>query len=104
MTFRKHDTLPAWQFGRKDEKGFPLRAAGAELNWFNDVPPPSIGTEIESIVNGIFPAVVDGYFEEEGYLGLRCHFTEEVKVFGRTIAAGSECHLFGPEFRMKETP
>jgi len=102
MTYQKLDTLPAYEQLKLDDKGKPLPSPTGAIRWGGKVPPPAIGTAIFVIVNGRFPAKVTGYFTEEGFLGLRCTFTEDIEVFGRKIKAGTEDHTFGPEFVLAE--
>lgn len=52
-----------------DPKEF-TSADGRPLKWSGSVPPPSIGSEIHVTMNGIGPAIVTGYFESEGWLGI----------------------------------
>ena len=52
-----------------DPKVF-LDAEGKEMKWSGEIPPPAIGAQINVTMNRIGPAIVKGYFESCGRLGI----------------------------------
>lgn len=47
-----------------------LDASGMEMMWSGDFPIPPIGSRVFVLMNGIGWAIVKGYFESYGYVGL----------------------------------
>jgi hypothetical protein len=45
-------------------------AAGERLLWSARFPLPSVGDNVHITMNGIGPAVVTGFFKEDGYVGV----------------------------------
>ena len=61
--------------------------------------PPTVGTIIIVTVNGIGKALVTGYFEEEGWLGLRCKLLEPPERLRKQPGFDANAgHVFGPEY------
>ena len=100
MTYREHSTLPAYAQLTWDEKGKPIKTEGALMWGGKGVEPPAIGSEIVVTINGCGPAIVTGYFEEGGFLGLMCRLTNPPEWHVKQNNGNPNGHVFGPEFRL----
>jgi hypothetical protein len=60
-----------------------LDASGARMKWSAKFDIPKIGQRIYINMNGIGPAIVKGYFESEGYVGVMTKATKPPKWLRR---------------------
>ena len=97
MQITNHSTLPAYAPMTKTAEGLVDKDPEGLPVWSNETPPPAIGEKINIRVNGIGPARVDGYYTQEGYLGL----VTTVDAWPPRLAAQNgedrTCHVFGAE-------
>ena len=101
MTYLEHKTLPAYEQAIRGENNEVLNPPGA-LKWSGDIPPPAIGTLIIITMNWVGPAEVTGYFEDGGWLGLRCTVLDPPSWHHKQDHAHLNGHIFGPEFRLPD--
>lgn len=92
--FYETTELPAWT-QMTDNAPAP-----GEIVWSGKVAPPAIGSHIVVRMNGCGPAIVTGYFVEEGYLGLVCELTNAPEWHKKQNNNDPRGHVFGPEFDM----
>ncbi|MFZ3482053.1 hypothetical protein [Sphingomonas sp. 3-13AW] len=75
----------------------------ANVEWTGATPPPAIGAAIVATINGCGPAIVTGYFTQEGYLGVLCDLLAPPAWHVRQNKGNPRGHLFGPECKPAET-
>ena len=100
--------LPSWEHPNYMPNGFVEDGAGerAAINggpylWGNALPPPTIGTRVNVIMNGFGPGVVESYFIEHGFLGVRVR--PDVRPEWHIKQNGPDrnyCLVFGTEIRL----
>jgi hypothetical protein len=90
-------TLPAWVQGATKPSGGVQSGTMDAPAWFGGEAPPKVGDTIRVTINNIGPAVVTGYFIEEGFLGVLNQPISPpdwyVKQNGGNVVGGA----FGPE-------
>lgn len=102
-SYKKLCALPTgWVSGSVNERGFVEGGTAEAPVWSGKFEPPAIGSTIKVRVNSLGPAVVTGYFTEEGYLGVRCRLESPPKWWleqnAERLAKGeTDSHLFGLE-------
>jgi hypothetical protein len=72
------------------------------VKWSHAEPPPPIGARIVVTMNKCGPAVVTGYFVEDGWLGLRCDLTDPPEWHVKQNKGNPAGCVFGPEFKLAE--
>lgn len=95
MKYQEYSTLPEFETANisgASDSGKP--------RWANDQPPPAIGTEVIVTINNCGPAVVVGYFEHGGYLGLLTDLHNPPDWHVKQNKGCRRGHVFGPEFRL----
>lgn len=97
MTYVEYDTPPAYVEGEWIDGKLVNREA--PVKWGGKEPPPAIGAEIVVTINRCGPAVVTGYFVEDGWLGLRCKLHNPPEWFVKQNKGDPNGRVFGPEFR-----
>jgi len=96
MSITYHTTLPDWEPGQRDEKGF-LRQAEGKAVWSNENPPPPIGGRVRVRVNGIGMATVTDYFVQDEFLGVKLLVDKWPDLLKQQNGADRTCHAFGAE-------
>jgi hypothetical protein len=74
------------------------------LCWSNGQPPPPIGAWVHVRMNRIGPAVVEGYFSLEGWLGLRVRPLSPPAWFIQQNGYNAIGHVFGAEVERMAGP
>lgn len=69
----------------------------ADLTWSGTQPVPAIGARVRVHMNGFGPALVNGYFHAEDYLGVVCASDQLPVWFQQQRPDVQECHFFGRE-------
>ncbi len=99
MAYREHTTVPAFARAEWDSGKLVNGKAGLIL-WGAEAPPPDIGVEIVVTINRCGPAVVTGYFTQDGWLGLKCRLHNPPDWHIKQNKGDPHGHVFGPEFRL----
>jgi len=71
------------------------------LKWSNKNPVPAIGDVVEVSINKLGAAVVKGYFEESGWLGLIVDLVDAPDWHKRQNGNDPRGHVFGAELKDK---
>ena len=64
--------------------------------------PPAVGEKVNVIINNCGPAVVIGYFSQDGFLGLRVQHDNPPAWYLKQNGGNVPGHVFGPEFKPLE--
>lgn len=96
-SYTELDTVPAYVAGEWVEGRLVNR--DAPVKWGGKEPPPAIGDEIVVTINRCGPAVVTGYFVEDGWLGLKCRLHNPPEWHVKQNKGDPNGHVFGPEWR-----
>ena len=75
-----------------------------DVKWSGSEAIPKIGSKVHVAMNGLGPAIVKGYFVQEGWLGLKVSFTKPpqwwLKQNKEAIEKGDTLgHIFGAELK-----
>lgn len=97
MSYQEHATIPPHEPAKLVEGHF-LPASEGKVRWSKDEPPPEIGTRIRVTINNCGPAVVTGYFTQDGWLGIICDLTDPPDWHVKQNKGNPRGHVFGPEF------
>jgi hypothetical protein len=99
IPYADHATLPAWTRAVwVDGKVQP-----SELpRWSAPFDPPAVGAAIVVTMNGCGPAVVTGYFTQEGWLGVRCRLLDPPAWHVKQNNGNPNGHVFGAEFKLAD--
>jgi hypothetical protein len=98
MSCKEMSTLPPYQVAIWEDGNF--LNMGTAPKWSKDTEPPPVGTEIIATINGCGPAVVTGYFVQDGWLGLCCTLHNPPDWHLKQNGGPCTSHVFGPEFRL----
>ncbi len=72
------------------------------LAWSADFPPPEVGEIVRLAVNGCGPMLVEAYFEQEGFLGVKGHLQSPPEWFLKQNKSNVACYAFGAEIKLIE--
>lgn len=100
--YRELAELPPYQLAvwldepRRVEPAAPGKALWSRAD---GAPPPAIGDRIRVTMNSCGPAIVTGYFVQDGWLGVRCTLLDPPDWHKRqNNGVATNGHVFGPEF------
>jgi hypothetical protein len=97
MAYKDHGTdCPAW---------VPHSVAGVTrdaIRWSNPTHPPKVGQVIAVTINGCGPAIVTGYFTQDGWLGVTNRLIDPPDWFLKQNGGNVTGHSFGAEIRPLE--
>lgn len=101
MKFQEHGTqLPDFEQAQwKDGKALP--PSPGKVRWSNAEPPPPVGARIRVLINSCGPAVVTGYFTQEGWLGLMCDLLDPPAWHVKQNKGNRRGHVFGAEIKIE---
>lgn len=99
MSYQELDQVPAYETIQTVD-GRIVSGTPGVCQWGSDRPPPAIGERIIVRINGCGPAIVTGYFVQEGFLGLRCRLENPPEWHRKQNNGNPNGHVFGPEFKL----
>lgn len=102
MSYQEHNGIPPYDFIKLDARGMPMRRGDGLLIWGrkDGLFPPAICARINVRINACGPAVVTGYFSQDGYLGLLCRLENPPAWHRKQNNDDPTGHVFGPEFEL----
>lgn len=101
MDYKEHTVLPPYERIRLKEGGEIADASDpAILRWSADFDPPAIGTKILARINNCGEAVVVGYFQQGGFLGVICDLLDAPEWHRKQNNNDPRGHLFGAEMSL----
>lgn len=91
------EELPRFEFARFNEDGTHNPPTTDLPRWSGAAPPPPIGDTVNVRLNGLGFSRVEGYFVEDGWLGVVIKPANPPDWFVRQKGAGASGHVFGIE-------
>lgn len=104
MAYEEHASLPSYETAKNADGTWAQPRPGAFLWAKEGEAPPPIGAPILALINACGPAVVTGYFTQDGYLGVLCDLIAPPAWHVRQNKGNPRGHLFGPELERASTP
>lgn len=100
--YRELPTVPPFELAVwTDGKLTPATPGKALWSRKDGTAPPAIGDRIRITMNSCGPAVVTGYFVQDGWLGVRCTLLDPPAWHQRqNNGVTTNGHVFGPEFEL----
>lgn len=95
MEYREFRELPAWA-PMKDVDLYPEIFPGL-LKWSNAAPPPAIGAEVKLNFNNLGAGIVEAYFAQDGYLGVKVKLANPPAWYVEQNKGNVAGHAFGAE-------